>query len=165
MATAIPWVRSNVRKSSLAHARANAAWPFGCMATAHGCDTMTTFAVWSRSSIAPKSSLRPAMTPFGSFGSVWTSCPFPEKSMTLMAGKSVSVNWNGWVGARSSCGTHIVLPSTVHATLSRAKGFPCGTVGGVATGWSARRTFPSTARAGRAASETVVTSWSMRCVT
>ena len=64
------------------------------------------------------------MIPFGSFGSVSTSCPLPEKSITLIAGKRVSVNWNGWVGARSSCGSHIVLPSTVQAMLSKEKGLP-----------------------------------------
>ena len=107
------------------------------MATAHGCETTMTFEVSSRRVIAPKSSLRPANAPFGSFGSVCTSCPLPEKSITLIAGKSVWVNWNGWVGASSSCGSHIVLPSAVHATLSKANGLPWGVVGGDAAGWSA----------------------------
>ena len=78
-----------------------------------------------------------------------------------MAGKSVSVNWNGCVGASSSCGSHIVLPSTVQATESNANGLPCGVVAGAVAGWSASMTLPSTARL---VSETLVTSWSMRCV-
>ena len=79
------------------------------MAAAQGCDMIDVLPVASGMLIAPKRSLRPAMTPSGSFGSVCTSAR-AARSTTLTAGKRTRWNWKGWWLASSSCGTQSDVP-------------------------------------------------------